>query len=60
MLRISGFRSISDAENGSIGLQMAAQSMPDVIIRDITMPVVLDGCWLRPALRRPQRQRRFR
>ncbi|MCS6808699.1 MAG: response regulator [Bacteroidota bacterium] len=41
MLRISGFEAFY-AENGSVGLQMAAQSMPDVIICDIAMPV-LDG-----------------
>jgi two-component system, sensor histidine kinase and response regulator len=41
MLRISGFEAFY-AENGSIGLQMAQQSMPDVIICDIAMPV-MDG-----------------
>jgi two-component system, sensor histidine kinase and response regulator len=41
MLRISGFEAFY-AENGSIGLQMATQSMPDVIICDIAMPV-MDG-----------------
>ncbi len=41
MLRISGFEAFY-AENGSIGLQLAQQSMPDVVICDIAMPV-MDG-----------------
>lgn len=41
MLRISGFETFY-AENGSMGLQLVQQSMPDVIICDIAMPV-MDG-----------------
>jgi CheY-like chemotaxis protein len=55
LLRLEGF-AVEEATNGADGLQKATQSIPDVIITDLTMPV-MDGWETIRRLRADERTR---
>jgi CheY-like chemotaxis protein len=57
VLHLEGF-TVEEARDGREGIEKAAESLPDIIITDLRMPV-MDGCEMIQRLRADQRTRRI-